>query len=133
MKALLIASDSLIRHPLAQAISDVLRTAVESQDPWVVDAGRIVAQERPDIVLIDLDLVHGDGLEIIGQLRRAQHELVPVIVALASTSSLRDRASCLEAGAMYFFDKSSELEWLLGSLESIKHEIDAGENTQWAG
>jgi CheY-like chemotaxis protein len=124
VKALILASNGPQRQPLARAIADVLQTPVEVQDPQSADPATIFTVQKPDVVLVDLDLAHGRGLEIIRQIHELEQEFAPVIVALASGPSLRARADCMEAGAIYLFDKSCEQEWLLGSLESIKHEIE---------
>jgi hypothetical protein len=44
-------------------------------------------------------------------------------MAIAATRSLRYRSSCLEAGAMFFFNAVREQDWLIESLDSIREQL----------
>lgn len=121
MKLLLIATESPVRKRLAGAISELPDIQVEIQEPCEVD--QIVAQLRPDVVLVDIDHSRGRGLEIIKQIHGRRKERAPIVVAIASSTSLQYRASCHEAGALYFFNRFREQDWLLDSLASIHEQL----------
>jgi hypothetical protein len=44
-------------------------------------------------------------------------------MAVAGSASIQYRASCLEAGAMYFFNLAREHDWLLESLASLREQV----------
>lgn len=55
--------------------------------------------ERPDVILLDLTLGREDGLDVLGELARAER-LPPVAVALTGHDTPETRARCLEAGCV---------------------------------
>jgi CheY-like chemotaxis protein len=123
MKVLLIAIDSPVRERLAEMISELPDVQVEIQQPGEAEENRTTMLHRPDVVLVDIDHSRGRGLEIIKQIHARPGERGPVIIAIASSSSLQYRANCLQAGAIYFFNRVREQEWLLESLASMQEQL----------
>lgn len=72
----------------------------------------IIAQRRPDLVLLDLDLPSLHGLEVLRELK-ADPELkaIPVIVITASVMQ-RERSKALERGAVAFLEKPFDIAGL---------------------
>jgi chemotaxis response regulator CheB len=122
VKTMLIADASPVRTRLAAMLSELPNIQLEMEGPFV-DADLIMTKFNPDVVLIDIDLTQGHGLEIIRKFHQALSGGTPVIVAIANSRSLRYRASCLEAGAIYYFNAVREQEWLLDSLASIREQL----------
>lgn len=113
-RVLLVEDDCLeLRKVLGQ-----LRTL--SKLPWATvsvasfpDAWRFLAAERPDLVLIDLDLAQGDPAETVLGLTA---ELGPVpLLAVSSDDDTRARARCLEAGLDSYHSKGALDPALLAS------------------
>ena len=124
MKVLLIASESPVRGRLAGVISELPDVHVEILEPGKMEGNRTIMRIHPDVVLIDIDQSRGRGLEIIRQVHERRGELVPVIMAIAGSTSLQYRASCIEAGAMFFFNRLREQDWLVASLASIQEQLE---------
>ena len=122
MKALLIANESPVRSRLTKTISELPDVHLEVKDPHN-DADLILLQFHHDVILIDIDQTQGHGLELIRRFREGRNERSPVIMALASSISLHYRASCLAAGAIYFFNLAREQDWLLDSLASLREQL----------
>jgi chemotaxis response regulator CheB len=123
VKVILIANESPVRERLAGAISELPDIQVKIQEPSEEETDRMIAQPRPDVVLIDIDHSRGRGLEIIKQIHGRRGERVPIIMAIATSTSLQYRTSCHDAGAMYFFNRVREQDWLLESLVSIREQL----------
>lgn len=67
---------------------------------WAQDAdtaGRLLTEQRFDLVLLDLGLPDGDGLELCVELRTAQADLVIVVVTARTEES--DAVRALDGGA----------------------------------
>ena len=124
MKVLLLDIESPVSERLMGEISELPDMEVKIQEPSDWDPEHTVAEPRPDVVLVDIDHSRGHGLQIIRRLRGQSREKAPVIMAISSSPSLQYRASCLDAGAMYFFNRIREQEWLLDSLASIREQIE---------
>src|SRR5262249_26772859 len=94
----------------------------------------LVRRERPDIVLLDVEMPGIDGFEVCRQLKaRLDTRLIPIILitALASTE---DRICGIDAGADDFLTKPfvvAELEARVRSLTRLKRytdELDSSES-----
>ncbi len=123
MIVLLIDHETPLRTRLAGAISELADVQLQIQEPGSSEVDTTITELRPDVVLIDIDESRGSGLEMIKRIRARRQERRPVIMAIASSASIRYRESCLEAGAMYFFNCMREQDWLLESLASIREQL----------
>ncbi|MPZ15878.1 MAG: response regulator [Chloroflexi bacterium] len=73
---------------------------------------RLLQEQDPDIVLLDLMLPDGDGLDVCRVVREGERANRPVIVVSARTAPL-DRRRAVEAGASSFLSKPFEPDELL--------------------
>ncbi|MCL6746613.1 MULTISPECIES: two-component system response regulator KdpE [Kosakonia] len=91
-----------------QAIRRFLRTALEAEGLRVHEAETLqrglieAATRKPDLVILDLGLPDGDGLDFIRDLR--QWSKMPVIVLSARTEE-SDKIAALDAGADDYLSK----------------------------
>jgi CheY-like chemotaxis protein len=77
-----------------------------------------VRQQRPDLILMDIQMPNMDGLEAIHRLRAdAQTADIPVI-ALTALAMAGDRERCLEAGADAYLSKPVRLHELADVVET---------------
>jgi CheY-like chemotaxis protein len=121
VKILLIDDDSPLSERLLGVLSELRDVHVEVHTPSDVDQS--IDRLQPDVVLINIDKSAGRGLEMIRAIHGKRRDRAPIIMAIASSASIQYRASCHEAGAVYFFDGVREQDWLLDSLASIQEQI----------
>ncbi|MCW5664582.1 MAG: response regulator transcription factor [Piscinibacter sp.] len=115
MRLLLVEDDRMIGDSLRAA----LRLEGHAVD-WVRDARAAqatLASERFDLVLLDLGLPEGDGLEVLRALR-AQRNDTPVIV-LTARDGTGDRVAGLDAGADDYLVKPFEFDELLARMRAV--------------
>ena len=84
---------------------------------------RTLAEARPDLVVLDLNMPGEDGLSALRQLKEGGD--VPVIM-LTAASSLVDRVVGLELGADDYLAKPCELRELLARIRSVVRRARAG-------
>jgi two-component system, OmpR family, response regulator len=75
-----------------------------------------LAQQLPDLIILDLNMPEEDGLSIIRDLK--QRTSVPIIM-LTATASAIDRVVGLELGADDYVAKPCELRELLARIRSV--------------
>src|SRR2546430_12583247 len=75
-----------------------------------------IAQQVPDLIVLDLNMPEEDGLSIIRHLKRRTS--VPIIM-LTATASAIDRVVGLELGADDYLAKPCELRELLARIRSV--------------
>jgi two-component system OmpR family response regulator len=74
------------------------------------------AKEKPDLIILDLNMPEEDGLSIIRELKQKSN--VPVIM-LTATASAIDRVVGLELGADDYVAKPCELRELVARIRSV--------------
>ncbi|MCE9659837.1 MAG: two-component system response regulator KdpE [Burkholderiales bacterium] len=98
-----------------------LRASLEAEGWRVFEAETVkegladAAARKPDLVIADLGLPDGDGVELIRALRLGSH--VPVIV-LSARSEERDKVRALDAGADDYIEKPFGASELLARVRA---------------
>jgi DNA-binding NarL/FixJ family response regulator len=119
----LIADDSaVVRDSLTRLLDGVEAVEVVGQAQDAADAVDASQDLRPDVVILDLRMPGGSGLDAIERLQQA--DWTPRIIVLTNYPFLQYRRRCLAAGASFFLDKSTEFHWLPWALEQLRHETD---------
>ena len=114
----LIADDSApVRERLATLLSDLDNVEVVGTSGDALQAVVDIRTLQPDVVILDIQMPSGSGINV---LRWAQGEMIkPKFIMLTNYAYAQYRKTCLEAGASYFFDKSSEFEKIPNALEQL--------------
>jgi DNA-binding response OmpR family regulator len=102
---------SMLRRVLLAERYDV-DTAVN-----VADGVRLATERRPDVVVMDIGLPDGDGVDAVARLRDAGH-WTPVLM-LTAHGDLERRVESFRAGADDFLAKPFHVEELLARLEAL--------------
>lgn len=81
---------------------------------------RLLETLQPPIMILDLFLAGGSGIDVLKAVFSLGVRTQVVVVTGAPDAQLR--ASCLELGARYFFDKAFEFDKLGGALRTLLEE-----------
>jgi two-component system KDP operon response regulator KdpE len=94
-------------------------------EAWTVADGlRMATTERPEIVLLDLGLPDGDGLDLVRRVR--EWSPVPVIV-LSARGREEDKVAALDAGADDYLPKPFGTKELLARMRvALRHARSGG-------
>ena len=118
MKTLVADDHFLVRDAVGGILRELKPDATVVEASHFAEAIRLIA-ENPDfeLVLLDLNMPGGNGLETLAALRE-RHPATPVVVV----SALQDRDTVLKAldlGALGFIPKSGKREVMLGALQLV--------------
>jgi len=125
MLRVLIADDSQeIRSRLVDLVSDaqgvqVVREAGDGTE--VLDA---IAETEIDALILDIKMPKMSGIKVLERLQQSG-ELPETVIVLTAFPTPQYRRRCLELGADYFLDKTSEYDQLAELLQAAR---DAGED-----
>jgi two-component system OmpR family response regulator len=75
-----------------------------------------IARQRPDLIVLDLNMPEEDGLSVIRDIKQTLN--IPIIMLTATASSI-DRVVGLELGADDYLAKPCELRELLARIRSV--------------
>jgi DNA-binding NarL/FixJ family response regulator len=118
----LIADDSaLVRERLADMIAELEGVELVGQAHDTDTALEAIRRLKPHVMILDIRMPGGSGIQV---LEAAKQEMgPPVAIMLTAFAYAQYRRKCLEAGAEYFFDKSSEFECVAETLEGLQREL----------
>lgn len=117
MLTLIVDDSALVRRMLREILVQIEGTEVVGEFESPAPAIESIRSRPPDIVLLDIQLANGSGLEVL-RIVRMEHPSVKVMVFTNFSESVY-RKRCLEAGAYAFYDKKSDLQVLRQSLHGL--------------
>lgn len=104
-----IADDSLIvREHLVTMLDELVGIEIVGQAENVTEAISAIQHLRPDVVILDIRMPGGSGIDVLQTIK--QDEVAPIVIVLTNYPYSGYRQKCLQAGADYFLDKSTEFE-----------------------
>lgn len=104
----------MFRQCIARALDDHRDLQVTAQASSLLEARRIFSNDRFDLMILDVNLSDGSGLD----LAREVHSRCPLLVL---SGSLDDRTvtEALEAGAQGYVPKSASLDDLIRAVRAV--------------
>jgi len=121
MKIFIVEDSSALRERLSRTISsipDVEVIGFADNAPEAVDR---IAETKPNLVILDCRLHDSTGVEVLRQIKA--HGQGPTAIVLTNYPYPQYRTRYLQAGADYFFDKSTELDQAVRVIQSLAHQI----------
>lgn len=118
LRGFIVEDSPLIRQNLIATLEELLDLRIvghAEDEPGAV--AWLQAGEAVDLMIIDIFLKSGTGLEVLRQARAARPHARLVVLTNYATAEMRRR--CAQLGADRVFDKSAELEELLAYCEEL--------------
>ncbi|MDH5466824.1 MAG: response regulator transcription factor [Candidatus Aminicenantes bacterium] len=123
MKVLIVDDSRLLRERLVSMISELPEIDVIAQAGDAAGAKDSIQEFHPDVVILDIRLSEGNGIEVLQDIKKKRS--APVTIMFTNYPYPQYRKKCKEAGADFFFDKSTEFHKITGVLEKINQESPA--------
>lgn len=114
----LIVDDNPVNLELASLVLKSSGFEVDTAD-GAQSALKALAQQRPDLVLLDIQMPHVDGLALLGQLRADPATAGLVVVAFTAYAMKGDRERLLAAGCDGYISKPIEVASLADQVRSF--------------
>lgn len=118
----LIVDDNPINLELASLVLRAAGFQVATAD-GAEAAWRALAQDRPDVVLLDIQMPHVDGLVLLSQLRADPATAGLVIVAFTAYAMKGDRERLLAAGCDGYISKPIEVATFAEQVRSFLKKL----------
>jgi CheY-like chemotaxis protein len=118
---LIVDDTDLIREVIRDMLALLPFSTNIEEAADVPQALSILSRWQPDVVTLDLQLPAGSGFAVLRAIKQAG--LSSTGIALTSHADPQIRQACLDAGASFFLEKSSEMEQLPAILSALAGKI----------
>jgi DNA-binding NarL/FixJ family response regulator len=113
----LVDDHPVLRQGMGRLIDDQPDMIMCGEAESPPDAIRLLATARADVVIVDLTLRGGDGLELCKQIRERWKELPILVVSMHDESLYAERA--LKAGARGYVMKQEPQETVMDAIRTV--------------
>ena len=118
MLKVLIADDSvLMREQLVCILSQLDQIEIIGEARDGLEAIDSFRKLNPDVVILDIRMPKSSGLKVLESIKK--DALHPIVIVLTNYPYPQYRKKFIEAGADYFFEKSTEFDKIPEVLERL--------------
>ena len=123
LRAFVVEDSGIILGNLSETLEENTPVAVigSADDEATADAWLVAHPGDCDLVIVDIFLKAGSGIGLLRRLR--DHPTAPRRVVLSNHATPDVRKACLELGAEKVFDKSNEIDEMLGWLRRLPQRL----------
>jgi len=125
MKVLIADDSRLMRERIRAILSDAsgIDTIHEAEDsPTAIQA---VKKTKPDVVILDICMPGGNGISALEAIKSTADP--PITIMLTNYPYPQYRKKCIDLGADFFLDKSSEFDALTDIFHALMFHQDKKE------
>lgn len=124
LQVYLVDDSALVRASLAELLTTAAQVRVSGAVGSVAQALPAISAGRPDVVILDLDLPDGSGLQVLHATR--QMNPAPVVIILTMYPFNVYGEQCLAAGAAFYLEKGGRIERVLEVLDELSRPSRPG-------
>ena len=106
--------DHIVADVLALGDCELIGTAARE-----TEAVEAIARLCPTVVVTDIGLAEGTGVEVVRRCRRLTCRPIPRVFVLTNYGDDVYRTLCLKFGAERFFDKSTDYPLFLAAMRDV--------------
>jgi len=119
MDIFIVEDSRLLKEKLVGLIKEIsgfniVGTASESED-----AVQAISSKKPDIIILDIRLKRGSGIEVLRGIRTSSYQ--PIVIVFTHYPGLVFRKKKLLDGVRFLFDKATGFENMLDTLKKLVH------------
>jgi DNA-binding NarL/FixJ family response regulator len=115
---ILIADDSVIvRERLINLLTELQGVEIVAQAEDAMEARGLAEKLKPDLAIVDLRMPKGSGADVLFDLKRLVPS--PTVIMLTNYPHAENRKKCMEGGADFFLDKSTEFQKVVSVVKEM--------------
>lgn len=127
LSVFLVDDSALVREKLVELLASLPHVEIIGEAQNVPQAITAIAAGRPDVVILDLSMPGGSGLDVLRAVKATAPATVVIIMTIHPYRELG--AHSLEAGADFYFEKGTEFERLAAVLAVLGRFGQPGAST----
>ena len=117
---MLVEDSDAVRNRLRQILADLEPFRIVGEYETASDAIAAIGQATPDVLLLDIKLRVGNGIEVLRHVRQQAADTTVIVFSQHDEPGYREQFQ--HAGAQFFFNKTCEA----GKLIAILAQLAAG-------
>jgi DNA-binding NarL/FixJ family response regulator len=120
----LIADDAfVVRQRLVTMLDELAGVKIVGQAEHVAGVINAIRDLQPDVVILDICMPGGSGIDVLRDIK--QDEVGPTVIILTNFPFSGYRQKCLDGGADFFLDKSTEFDQIPKLLERLRQGLES--------
>jgi len=120
MISIIIADDhKMVAQALKQVIEAKDSAEVTGIALTIADAAGQLEEKKPDLLLLDIAMPDGDGIEALPKLRKASQDTKIIILTMYSEAEVIQRA--IKSGVDGYLMKDSDAEEILAAIDHVSN------------
>ena len=117
MKVLIVDDSELMRKRLAEMISQVEGVEIVGKAERSQEAIEAIQKLKPNVVILDIKMPGGSGIGVLEHIKK--NNTNTKVIMFTNYPYPQYRKKCMDLGADYFFDKSTEFEEVVEVLRGL--------------
>ena len=117
MRAYIVEDSEVVLDRMVSLLEEIDGLEVVGHTGSVKTATENILRLRPDVMLIDIRLSDGNGLDILAKIQTCGLNIIPIVMTL-HTHPVHQKLA-MKHGAVHFFDKAKELWKIQVALEQM--------------
>ena len=117
---LFIADDSeILRVRLIDMLSEIEGVEIVGQAQESLEAIESIQKLNPHVVILDIRMPQENGIKVLEAIKKDDQS--PTVIIFTNYPYPQYRKRCMDLGADFFFDKSTEFEKLIDTVKYLVH------------
>ena len=117
MKAVIVDDSQLMREHLVEMLALFSNIELAEMAEDAQRAIEVIRATKPDLVILDIRLSIGSGIDVLEAIKKDNQ--CPVVIIYTNYPFPQYKKKCTDLGAEFFFDKSTESQLMIKTIESI--------------
>ena len=118
VKILIVDDSVVVRDRLRAMLSEITEPENISQAEDVAEAIGSFQKLNPEVVILDIRMPGGSGIDVLREIKKGNQP--PLVMVLTNYPYPQYHRKYIDAGADFFFDKSTEFEKVTEVLKQLK-------------
>ena len=128
IKVFIVDDSKLVSDRLIVMISELPGIEVVGQAKNAQEAIDSIQKLKPGVVILDIRMPEGNGFDVLEKIKKDKSDTL--VIMLTNYPYPQYRKRCMELGADFFFDKSSEFNKVIEVLKESIQESKAQANSK---
>ena len=117
VRVFIVDDSAIILERLEMMLSELKGIEIIGQAKGSTEAEEAIPKLKPDVVILDIRMHGGNGIEVLKNIKKDKNS--PLVIMLTNYPYPQYRKKCKDAGADFFFDKSTEFDKITEVLKKL--------------